>query len=336
MVPIVHGNMQEFEPPPFDPHPFFRGGHLQTIAATCQISADRLNPIQHRVPVSDGDSIVLHEDCPAGWVSGNQSILLVHGLSGCHAAPYMLRLAERFLQLGTRVFRMDMRGCGAARPLARNLAHAGRSDDVVAALDVIANKSADGPILAIGVSLGAGQLLRAVGRIGRGDSKKPAWFERLERIAVVAPPLDLRRCSINLQRLWLRPYNYYFIRALLESVPPGVRERAEFQNAIIQRRPRTLWELDDRITAPLSGFDGARDYYDQASACRVANFNPVPTLVLTAADDPIVPVGCFADDPGLWPSSTRLIITPTGGHMGFLDRRRKCWIDEAVLSWFSS
>ena len=231
---------------------------------------------------------------------------------------------------------MDMRGCGAARPLARNLAHAGRSDDVVAALDVIANKSADGPILAIGVSLGAGQLLRAVGRIGRGDSKKPAWFERLERIAVVAPPLDLRRCSINLQRLWLRPYNYYFIRALLESVPSGVRERAEFQNAIIQRRPRTLWELDDRITAPLSGFDGARDYYDQASACRVAKFNPVPTLVLTAADDPIVPVGCFADDPRLWPSSTRLIITPTGGHMGFLDRRRKCWIDEAVLSWFSS
>ena len=175
-----------------------------------------------------------------------------------------------------------------------------------------------------------------MGRIGRGDSKKPAWFERLERIAVVAPPLDLRRCSINLQRLWLRPYNYYFIRALLESVPSGVRERAEFQNAIIQRRPRTLWELDDRITAPLSGFDGARDYYDQASACRVAKFNPVPTLVLTAADDPIVPVGCFADDPRLWPSSTRLIITPTGGHMGFLDRRRKCWIDEAVLSWFSS
>ncbi|MGI9443752.1 MAG: YheT family hydrolase [Rubripirellula sp.] len=336
MVPIVHGNMSEFEPPPFDPHPFFRGGHLQTLAATREVSADLLSPIQHVVSVSDDDSIVLHEDCPAGWVPGERSILLLHGLSGCHAAPYMLRLAERFLKLGSRVFRMDMRGCGAARPLARNLAHAGRSDDVVAALDMIADKSEEGPMLAIGVSLGAGQLLRAVGRIGCGVSVRPAWFERLERIAVVAPPLDLRRCSVNMQRWSLRPYNYYFIRALLGSVPPGVHERAEFQTALLERRPRTLWELDDRITAPLSGFDGAADYYDQASACHVASFNPVPTLVLTAADDPIVPVGCFADNPSLWPQSTRLFITNTGGHMGFLDRRRKCWIDEAVVSWFSA
>jgi len=336
MVPIVHGNMSEFEPPPFDPHPFFRGGHLQTLAATREVSADLLSTIQHVVPVSEGDSIVLHEDCPADWVPGDRSTLLVHGLSGCHAAPYMLRLAKRFLKLGSRVFRMDMRGCGAARPLARNLAHAGRSDDVVAALDTIAAKSKEGPMLAIGVSLGAGQLLRAVGRIGCGVSIRPAWFERLARIAVVAPPLDLRRCSVNMQRWLLRPYNYYFIRALLGSVPPGVHERAEFQEAILERRPRTLWELDDRITAPLSGFDGAADYYDQASACHVARFNPVPTLVLTAADDPIVPVGCFADNPSLWPKSTQLFITNTGGHMGFLDRRRKCWIDEAVLSWFSA
>ena len=84
----------------------------------------------------------------------------------------------------------------------RNLAHAGRSDDVVAALDMIAAKSKQGPMLAIGVSLGAGQLLRAVGRIGCGVSIRPAWFERLARIAVVAPPLDLRRCSVNMQR-WL-------------------------------------------------------------------------------------------------------------------------------------
>ncbi|MDB4749282.1 alpha/beta fold hydrolase [Rubripirellula sp.] len=336
MVPIVHGNMPEFEPPPFDPHRFFKGGHLQTLAATREVSAEMLCPIQHVVSVSDGDSIVLHEDCPVDWEPGKHSILLVHGLSGCHTAPYMLRLAERFLKSGSRVFRMDMRGCGAARSLTRNLAHAGRSDDLVSALDVIAERSVGGPMLAIGVSLGAGQLLRAVGRIGCGHTTMPKWFARLKRIAVVAPPLDLRRCSINMQRWRLRPYNYYFIRALLGSIPPGVDERADFQQAILKGRPRTLWELDDRITAPLSGFDGAADYYQQASACHVASSNPVPTLVLTAADDPIVPVGCFADDPSMWPKSTRLFITPTGGHMGFLDRHRRCWIDEAVSAWFSN
>jgi len=328
--------MSQFEPPRFEPHPFLRGGHLQTIAATRDASNDRLRPVQHVIPVSEGDSIVLHEDCPADWTPQKPSVLLVHGLSGCHAAPYMVRLASRFLATGQRVFRMDMRGCGAARPLSCNLAHAGRSDDVIRALDVIAEKSGEGPILATGVSLGAGQLLRAVGRIGKGDSSRPTWFGRLSSIAAIAPPLDLKRCSINMQRLMLRPYNYYFIRALLASVPPGVRQRAEFQRQMKKRSPRTLWELDDRITAPLSGFDGASDYYEQASACRVVKFNPVPTLVVAAADDPIVPAGCFTDDLGLWPQSTHLIVTPTGGHMGFVDRRRRCWIDDAVDAWFSS
>ena len=336
MVPIVHGNMPEFEPPPFDPHRFFKGGHLQTLAATREVSAEMLCPIQHVVSVSDGDSIVLHEDCPVDWEPGKQSILLVHGLSGCHTAPYMLRLAERFLKSGSRVFRMDMRGCGAARSLTRNLAHAGRSDDLVSAMDVIAERSVGGPMLAIGVSLGAGQLLRAVGRIGLGESAQPDWFPRLERIAVIAPPLDLLRCSENMQRWRLRPYNYYFIRALLGSVPPGVEARADYPACLVGGRPKTLWELDERITAPLSGFRDAADYYHQSSASRFARFNPVPTLVLAAADDPIVPVGCFVDDPDLWPLSTQLLITPTGGHMGFVDRRRRCWIDDAMLSWFEA
>lgn len=334
MGPIVHLNMPEFDPPPFVPHPFYRGGHLQTIAAIRGSTAHVLIPTQHVVPVSDGDSIVLHEDCPVDWVLGDRSLLLIHGLSGCHAAPYMIRLAGQFCKLGTRVFRMDMRGCGAAQSLTRNLAHAGRSDDVLAALDVIAEKTQAGPLIAAGVSLGAGQLLRAVGRIGRGDSAEPEWFQRLERIAVVAPPMDLMRCSENMQRWRLRPYNYYFIRALLGSVPPGVKARVDYPACLVGGRPKTLWELDNRITAPLSGFADAADYYRRSSANKFARFNPVPTLVLAAADDPIVPVGCFVDDPDLWPVSTQLVITPTGGHMGFIDRCRRCWIDDAILSWF--
>ena len=175
---------------------------------------------------------------------------------------------------------------------------------------------------------------QTIGRIGRGDSAEPEWFQRLERIAVVAPPMDLMRCSENMQRWRLRPYNYFFIRALIENVPPGVKDRADYQASIAGGRPRTLWELDNRITAPLSGFADAADYDRRSSANKFARFNPVPTLVLAAADDPIVPVGCFVDDPDLWPVSTQLVITPTGGHMGFVDRCRRCWIDAAILSWF--
>lgn len=293
-----------------------------------------LKPSQHIVTVSDGDSIVLHEDRPATWKSSDASMLLIHGISGCHAAPYMLRLAGQFVRRGICVYRMDMRGCGAGSALTTNLTHAGRSDDVLAALNRIAEQTTRGPIAAIGVSLGANQLLRAVSRIGAGLDSTPPWFDRLIRIAAVAPPMDLQRCSDNMQRRRLRPYNYYFIRALIARAPAKVKQRDDYQQRIAEGRPKTLFELDDRITGPLSGFSGAIDYYAESSAGIVVAHNTVPTLVLAAADDPIVPVGCFVDDKDVWPKRTKLVVAETGGHVGFIDRGRLSWMDRVMGAWF--
>ncbi len=326
--------MTDFQPPPFDPHLLIRGGHLQTIVSIRSVLGTDLNPQRHVVPVSDDDAIVLHEDRPAVWRSGDGSMLLVHGLSGCHSAPYMLRLTCQMMRRGICVFRMDMRGCGAGHEMAANLTHAGRSDDILAALGAIAEQTGSGPIAAVGVSLGANQLLRAVGRIGAGLDPTPDWFDRFVRIAAVAPPLDLQRCSDNMQRWLMRPYNYYFIRSLLARTPPRVRQREDYQRQVSAGRPKTLRELDDRFTAPLSGFADAVEYYAASSANQVVEHNPVPTLVLAAADDPIVPIGCFVDDKDQWPTSTKLVVAKTGGHVGFVDRQGSSWMDQLLNAWF--
>ena len=220
--------------------------------------------------------------------------------------------------------------------MAANLTHAGRSDDILAALGAIAEQSRSGPIAAVGVSLGANQLLRAVGRIGAGFDPTPDWFDRLIRIAAVAPPLDLLRCSDNMQRWLMRPYNYYFIRSLLARTPPRVQQREDYQRQVSAGRPKTLRELDDRFTAPLSGFADAAEYYAASSANQVVEHNPVPTLVLAAADDPIVPIGCFVDHKDQWPASTKLVVAKTGGHVGFVDRQGSSWMDQLLNAWFDS
>ena len=61
-------------------------------------------------------------------------------------------------------------------------------------------------------------------------------------------------------------------------------------------RPKTLLELDDRITAPLSGFRDAGHYYDESSAIHVIESNQVKTLVVAAADDPVIPIDCYTSD----------------------------------------
>ncbi len=312
-----------------------RSGHLQTLVSVRMTARADLPTVRHAIELPDGDTLVLHEDRPDHWRPGRASVLLVHGLCGCHAASYMVRLADRFYRAGTRVFRLDLRGCGAGAAWSKELNHAGRSDDLMTALGWIARETGSGPLGVAAISLGGNQLLRGLGRVGTGEDPEPPWFDRLQRTMAVAPPIDLMRCSLNLHRLMLRPYNRYFVRVLLARVPIRVRQREDFPAVIGAARPRTLMELDERITAPLSGFRDAADYYQQSAAAAVLGANPTPTLILAAADDPIVPVGCFTDRAGELPPSTKLLIMPRGGHVGFIARGRQYWMDDVAMEWFA-
>ncbi len=57
--------------------------------------------------------------------------------------------------------------------------------------------------------------------------------------------------------------------------------------------PRTLREWDDAITAPEWGYRDASDYYHRGSALPVTGQIHVPTLILAAHDDPLVPIASF-------------------------------------------
>ncbi len=321
-------------PASFQPHWLVRGGHGQTIWAAMRAAPDVAYratevPLQTR----DGDWLVLHDDRPPNWQPGQPAMLLLHGLCGCHAASYMVRLAARMNAVGVRTFRLDMRGCGAAAERSHSLTHAGRSDDVIDALDEVARRTEAGPLQALGVSMGGNQLLRAVGRVDSGeDSHHSVGIERLERIAAIAPPIDLMRCSENMQRWPLRLYNWYFIRALLRRVPAKVHASEGFQQVRLRPAPRTLRELDQRITAPLGGFADAEDYYTRASSAPYLNALARPTLILTSADDPIVPVDIFQQTP--MSAAVETSITRHGGHAGFIGRGRQEWIDDRLVEWF--
>lgn len=340
-------------PSSFRPHPLLRGGHLQTIATTWVRPPHFALPTEQiLVPLPDGDALVLH-DTPASLPSDlhpatphdcanrqaihcgeSPNLLLVHGLCGSHQASYNVRLTLAFAARGVRCFRLDMRGCGAGSELASQVNHAGRSADILMALEKIAHLSPQGPIWIVGVSLGGNQLLKLLGEIGQGDLQPSAALrERIQSAVAVAPPIDLPRCSNNMERYLMRPYNRFFVRSLFRSIPNRVRTSPAFARLDLRKPPKTLWELDQRVTAPLSGFASARDYYQQASAYTVLAHNPIPTLVLAAQNDPIVPVDCFKD---LRLPDNYTVETPRcGGHVAFFGRGpARFWLDHRITRWF--
>jgi predicted alpha/beta-fold hydrolase len=87
------------------------------------------------------------------------------------------------------------------------------------------------------------------------------------------------------------------------------------------KRIWTVRQFDEAYTAPHHGFRDAADYYYRASALRVADRIHVPTLIITAEDDPFVPVSTFRDPAVLANPKITVVITPHGGHCAYVERR---------------
>ena len=318
--------------PTFIPHPLVRGGHAQTVLG-CYLPGLKWSASakQHLVPLPDGDRLVLHDDMPDSqtWHDGDRVALLVHGLGGCHQSTYMQRTAAKLVGKGVRVFRMDLRDCGAGTGLARLPVHAGRSEDVGAALLHVMQCCPDSPVFLVGFSMGANHVLKLLGELG---SQRPA---NLAGAMAVAPPIDLVACARNMEMGLNTLYNRKFLRGLLRAAAVRSQRVPKEFAPPLHPLPRHMREFDHRFTAPLGGFASAEDYYERSGAGPTLRNITVPTVIVAAADDPIVPVKPF--ETASYSSMTQLVITPSGGHLGFFgtagtdpDRR---WLDWRIVEW---
>ncbi|MCC9605980.1 alpha/beta fold hydrolase [Blastopirellula sp. JC732] len=314
----------------YRPHPILRGPHLQTI-----IGAYWKGPtlpyaaVQHQVELGDGDKIIIHDDAPESWRQGDRTALLIHGLGGCHTSPYLVRIAAKLNGLGVRTFRMDLRGCGAGMKLAKKPFHAGCSDDAAAAIRKIHELCPGSPCTAIGFSLGGNVVLKLGGEVGTGVCGG------LDSIFSVAPPIDLSYCCENMTRGLNRLYDRDFVRRLIRRVELQKEYDEEAANFRFSQRPRRIVEFDAEYTAPKAGFGSVNEYYEKASSGPLLADIAMPTHILTAGDDPIVPREIFDKYPRS-PLVT-LEVTSHGGHLGFLAPRNiaadRRWMDWRVASW---
>lgn len=308
---------------PFRPFPLLANPHVQTVLGNLFASAElRFPSVLEVVQLSDGDRVVLHDSAPRSWGHGGPVAMLVHGLGGCHESPYMLRIAQLLALGGTRVYRMDLRGCGAGVTLARRLYSAACSDDVRAVVEHLHARHPGSPLLLAGFSLGGGIVLKAAGEFA---------LPGLCAVLGVAAPLDLVRCAAQMAR---QPfYDAFYLHHLLRQVR---RHQRIFPDLPRVRFPRglTLRQFDDIYTAPRWGFADAQDYYRQASALPWVPKVRVPTLLLTARDDPFIVAASFEE---LAPSPTLEVhIAPHGGHLGFLGSDGQGgvrWAERQVADW---
>src|SRR5262249_27232088 len=132
----------------------------------------------------------------------------------------------------------------------------------------------------------------------------------LERVAALAPPIDLEGSAAIIAKPRNRLYEQYYVRNLLGQAHQVQRNFPDLPRLRFPRHT-TLRLFDDLYTAPRGGYRDALDYYRRASAFALVPRIVVPTFILTARDDPFIPAAPFealAARPNL-----TLQIVPRGG-----------------------
>jgi uncharacterized protein len=312
----------------FSPLRFLSNAHIQTLLGNFLDGPYFAQPaVKHFVHLPDGDRLVIHDSKSRWWRAGDPIAILVHGLGGSHLSPGIQRTARLLWPRGFRIVRVDLRGCGSGIGFARQPYHGGCSEDLRAAVELVHDWSPASPINLVGFSLGGNIALKMTAEAA--DDALPG----LHKVAAVGPPIDFARCIDLLEQPRNRLYEIHYVRQLVRH---ALLRHRMFPEAPRLRFPRslTLRKFDELYTAPQCGFRDAEDYYRRASAFPLVDRISVPTLVITARDDPFIAVDAFHEAP--WSPSADVRITDHGGHLGFLGADGSGgirWAERRIADW---
>ncbi|HSB64304.1 MAG TPA: alpha/beta fold hydrolase [Thermoanaerobaculia bacterium] len=323
----------------FAPAGWLRGRHAQTVWGRLARSKRQVAMRREALTAPDGDTLLVdHLDAPAA--EDAPFLLVLHGLEGSSNSVYAQGILGLAARAGLRAAVLNFRFC-ARDPLDLHrcipnerprLYHSGETSD----FDFVARTLAarlGRPLLVAGVSLGGNVLLKWLGE-NAGDPTVAA-------AATLSAPFDL---AAGARYMTPFPSNLYvrtFVKSLTAKAEnlaqrfPEVAGRIDLARA---RRAFTFPEFDDAATAPLHGFTSADDYYARSSSLPLLARITVPTLCISALDDPFVPPDSVVRARAAASSAVRFVATPNGGHVGFVAANGLSptyWAEELVVGFLA-
>jgi hypothetical protein len=313
---------------PFEPFFLLSGPHHQTIMSSLISYFSEPDSERQIIDLPDKDRMSVEITTPEGWTPSDLTVIMVHGLCGSHRSPYLVRMTRRLQSLGVRVVRINLRGCGSGKGLAKHMYHSGRSEDVFEVVKQLKVQMPSSPFILIGFSLGGNIVLKMGGELGALGG------QFLTGLIAVSPPVDLFSSVIMLNKQSNGFYEKYFIRLMRADVHYRHRKFRDLPRVNLPRN-LTIYEFDQIYTAPQYGFRNAEDYYNKCSAAPLMGDITVPCKILLAEDDPIVSASSL--DSCELSANIDVFKTKKGGHLGFLakpgDRKGIYWLDSILTDW---
>lgn len=300
------------------------GGHLQTLVPRYLRRLQLLGePVEIELP--DGDC--LHADLYRATAPDAPLLILSHGLEGSARSGYILGMTRVALAHGCSVLAWNLRSCGPQLNRTPAIYHSGCSDD----LDRVIHWAEEHQwrrLLLAGFSLGGNVTLKWLGEQGEA-----ARARGVEAAATASVPIDLHACVRELERPVNWVYHKYFVRSMKRRLKAKAGQFPGHYDLQRLASLSTLWQLDEHYTAPLNGFRDAADYYARCSGRFFLESIRVPTLLVTAGNDPFFNATCYPRFQAATSEHLLFESPRTGGHMGFWGGPGDWWLERRFLNY---
>jgi uncharacterized protein len=298
----------------FIPAWWIPGPHAQTLWA--KLVRRHALPEGHleRWDTPDGDFVDIFRTCRR---RSRPRLIVLHGLEGGLRSPYVRAILHRTVTVGWEADLLLFRGCGDEPNRTPRFYHSGETGDLAFVVRRLSAEDPSAPLFLVGYSLGGNVLLKWLAQ-ERADLPST-----LRGAVAISVPFDLEAGARHINHGLSRIYQWYFLRTLKIKARAKLAQFPGLFDAGALGRAHTMVEFDDAVTAPVHGFQGARDYYSRSSSAQLLCQIRIPTLLISAFDDPFLPAEVLqaAASTADHNPALQLRFSTHGGHVGFISGR---------------
>lgn len=289
----------------YTPPLLFRNGNINTIYPFLFRKKNIPNFSRVRFTTSDEDFVDLD-------ILGNghsKLAIVCHGLEGNSDSQYIQNTAQFLHDNQWDVLCINFRSCSGEMNRKLQMYHSGFTRDLHEVLDAY-QKGYD-HISLVGFSLGGNVVLKYISD-GIFDLPEP-----LKSIVAISVPTDLSKSALKISSKANWMYDKRFRVSLEEKIKEKHKYFPDEINLDYLSKIKTLRDFDEYYTGPLHGFDGAEDYYSKCSSKQFLGNISIPTLLITAMDDPFLPPESYPFDIAAENEHFFFLAPKFGGHVGF-------------------
>lgn len=314
-----------FQTSNFKPAKYLSNPHIQTMVAKWLNRNQVVPTFNETLELPDNDFVDLTWTEIPRNNNTKPIIVLLHGLQGSKNSHYIKSMLSAIKAKGWIGVLIHFRGCSGKPNKKAHSYHSGFTHDIHYFTEQLTIRYPDCKFAIIGYSLGGNVLIKYL-----AETQNTPY----SCATVICAPLHLASCSEKINRGFSKIYQKYLLdmlkQATEEKIQLGLIDNISLKEL---EQMKTMLDFDNKVTAPLNGFENAEHYYQASSGINVLKQINTPCLIIHAKDDPFISHQHVTSIDSL-PENIIFEVSDYGGHVGFLSSEKlfkpQYWLDTKV------